>query len=72
MLSFKLSLKSGYQAFVDLILYEPKDMGDLMDELNQHHKLDEAIVECEKSEQKNFTLEHPIMVRVALTEKKSK
>ncbi|KAH7839118.1 hypothetical protein Vadar_013484 [Vaccinium darrowii] len=51
---FKLGLDSASSAFADLILNEPANMDELMLRINQHNKLDEAISEKEKAEQKHF------------------
>ncbi|KAH7865959.1 hypothetical protein Vadar_013631 [Vaccinium darrowii] len=51
---FKLGLDSASSAFADLILNEPANMDELMLRINQYSKLDEAITEREKAEQKYF------------------
>ncbi|KAH7843534.1 hypothetical protein Vadar_017853 [Vaccinium darrowii] len=51
---FKLGFDSTSSAFTDLILNEPANMGELMLRINQHSKLDEAINQREKAEQKYF------------------
>ncbi|KAH7861298.1 hypothetical protein Vadar_024332 [Vaccinium darrowii] len=51
---FKLGLDSASSAFADLKLNEPANMDELMLRINQHNKLDEAISERERAEQKHF------------------